>query len=112
LFPSSVFWSAGIMKGAITNAAVVVLSGYTLKIFYSKRFYLIDFFFVMLSLLTLFYIKYYLLIAVIPVMIYAIFDRKAHKAGISKKIRGWTCVLIFIATLISGPHIKNLQSVP
>jgi len=110
LFPSAVFWSAGIMKGALTNAAVVFLAAFALKLFYRKKIYITEIVLALLGVLTLYFIKYYLLIVLLPALIYALFDRRAYKWGLNKGLKASVYVIIIMGTLLVGPLINpNLR---
>jgi len=110
LFPSTVFWSAGILKGVITNASVVFISGFGIKLFYRKKMYFPELVLIGLSLALLFYIKYYLLIVLFPAVLYALFDRRAHRLGLTKPLRGTVYVVILLITILVAPKVNpNLR---
>jgi hypothetical protein len=113
--PSTLFWSAGIMKGTLTNAALIYICAFTIKVFYRKRIYIPEVFLTALSILILYYIKYYLLIVIVPVVLYALFDRKAHRAGIKPAVRSVVYFVLFIGTLIVAPKVNpnlNILKLP
>ena len=62
VMPSLVFWSSGILKGTIANAALVVLIGCVLKIYHHKKLTLVEFFIALLCGFVLLKIKHYLLV--------------------------------------------------
>ena len=109
-FPSTVFWSAGILKGVITNASVVFISGFSLKLFYRKKIHIPEIILSGLSIILLFYIKYYLLIVLFPVILYALFDKRAHRIGLTKPVRGIVYAVILLITILVAPKINpNLR---
>lgn len=115
LLPSTLFWSAGILKGSLTNAAVVFLAGFCLKLFFKKKIYPQDLFLSTVALVILLYIKYYLLILIGPLILYALFDIRAHKAGITKQVRASVYGAIFILTVFIAPSVNpnlNLADLP
>ncbi|MCP4459987.1 MAG: hypothetical protein GY816_18485 [Cytophagales bacterium] len=110
LFPSSVFWSAGILKGVITNASVIFVSAFSIKLFYRKKIHILEIIMAGLAIILLFYIKYYLLIVLFPVVVYALFDHRAHRFGLTKPLRGSVYVAILLTTLLIAPKINpNLR---
>ncbi len=110
LLPSTLFWSTGIMKGALTNPALVFLAAFTLKLFFRKKVHLIELLPISLSLVLLFFIKYYLLIIILPVIVYVLFDRWAFKVGLHKGISGALYAIIITGTLAIAPAINpNLK---
>ena len=110
LFPSSVFWSAGILKGALTNASIVFISAFSIKLFYRKKIHVGEIFITALCVILLFSIKYYLFIVLVPVVLYALFDRRAHRLGLRKYFRGLVYVVILLLTILIAPKINpNLR---
>jgi hypothetical protein len=115
LLPSTVFWSAGIMKGTLTNAAMIYICAFTLKLFYRKKIHVPEVFLTALSVVILYYIKYYLLIVVLPAVLYALFDRKAFRAGIKPIIRSVVYILLLVGTLVVAPKVNpnmNILKLP
>jgi hypothetical protein len=108
--PSTVFWSSGILKGVLTNASIVYISGFSLKLFYRKKIYVPEILITVLSLVLLYYIKYYLLIVLLPAVLYALFDRRAHRIGLTKSVRGTVYACIVLATILFAPNVNpNLR---
>lgn len=115
LLPSTIFWSAGILKGTLTNASVVFLAAMCLKFFFKKKIYSTDIFLSALALVLLLYIKYYILIILSPLIVYAIFDIRAHKYGITPQVRASVYVVLMILTLFIAPSINpnlNVADLP
>jgi hypothetical protein len=109
-FPSCVFWSSGIMKGSLTNAAVVVLAALCIKAFYRKKIWIWDVILAITALMTLYFVKYYLLAVLIPVILYALFDRAAFKMGLTRQLRAIVYVFILLLSALTGPFINpNLR---
>lgn len=106
LFPSTVFWSSGIMKGTLTNAAIVFAAAYLLKVFYRKQILWIETLGLVLSLALLYWIKYYFLMALLPVLLYALLDGQFHRARIAVRYRAIVFSVIVAATLLVGPFIN------
>lgn len=110
LLPSAVFWSAGIMKGALTNASIAFLTAICLKLFYRKQMYWYEFVLVAIAGLLLYFIKYYLLIILLPAILYALFDRRALKAGLTKPVRAIVYLAILAGSIFIAPQIDpNLR---
>ena len=110
LFPSNVFWSAGILKGVLTNASVVFISAFSLKLFYRKKIYVWEIFFTGLCAILLYSIKYYLFVVLLPVVLYVFFDGRAHRMGLSKYFRGLVYVTLLSLTVLIAPIINpNLK---
>ncbi len=115
LVPSTIFWSSGIMKETITNAAVVYICAFALKVFYRKKIYLLEILLTALAITLLYEIKYYILIALLPVVLYAWFDQKAHRNGLHKSIRAVVYGVIILGTLLFAPTVNpnlNLRHMP
>ncbi len=111
LFPSTLFWSSGILKGVLTNASIVYISTLCLKFFYRKKIYATDIILLIISVVLLYFIKYYLFIVIVPVALYALFDRRAHRIGLTKPIRGLVYAIILLATMIVAPKINPNLSI-
>ena len=110
LFPSSVFWSAGILKGVLTNASITFVSAFCLKLFYRKKIHPGEIFITIVCVILLFTIKYYLFIVLLPVVLYALFDRRAHRLGLSKVFRGTVYISILLLTVLAAPKVNpNLR---
>lgn len=110
LLPSTVFWSAGILKGALTNASVVFIAALSLKLFYRKKIHFSEIVLLTLAVVLLFYIKYYLLVTLFPVVLYALFDKRAHRIGLTKPVRGIAYAIILSTTILVAPKINpNLR---
>ena len=115
ILPTTVFWSAGIMKGTLTNASLIYICAFTLKLFYRKKIHVAEIVLTTLSAVILFYIKYYLLIVIVPVVLYALFDRKAYRAGIKPSLRGIVYLFLVVSTLIIAPTVNpnlNVLNLP
>lgn len=115
LLPSTIFWSSGILKGAITNASLVFLSAMCLKLFFRKKIHPYELFLSAISLVILLYIKYYLLILLGPLIIYTLFDIRAHRMGIAKNLRASVYLVILIVTVFAAPSVNpnlNLADLP
>ncbi len=109
-FPSSVFWSSGIMKGTVTNAAIMVLIALTLKTFYQKRLFHADRLLGLLAFLSLLYIKYYLLAILLPILFYVIIDRWANRHGVTQSYRIFFFIILTVSTMAIAPFINpNLR---
>lgn len=59
-FPSVVFWTSGVMKDTLTNGALWLLAGITLRYYYHARLHPVEPVMTALALLLLFYLKFYL----------------------------------------------------
>lgn len=106
LVPSTILWSAGIIKGALANAAIVFLAAFTLKLFFKKKVHLLEALPILTAFLILFYLKYYILIILLPAMLYVLFDRWAFKTGLSKPVRGGFYLVIIVATIGLAPSLN------
>ena len=89
---------------------MVFISAFCLKIFYRKKIYIPEIALVALAVILLFYIKYYLLIVLFPVVIYALFDKWAHRLSLTKTLRGVVYSVILLITILIAPKINpNLR---
>ena len=114
-FPSSVFWSAGIMKGTLTNAALVYLSGVMLKIYYAEKPRSYELLFAVLAGIILWFIKYYVLALFLPLALLLLLNQFALRKGINVGIRIGICLFVFGSILFSAPLLNpnlRLSSLP
>lgn len=106
LVPSTVFWSSGILKDTLTNAAVVYICAFMLKLFYRKKIHIPEVLLTTLSVWLLFSIKYYLLIVLMPLVLYALIDQSMRRGGVKKSVRAMVYSVIVVGTLLVAPPVN------
>jgi len=106
LVPSTIFWSSGILKDTLTNASVVFVAAFMLKLFYRKKIHFAELLVTVLALVVLYFIKYYLLILLLPLMMYALTDRSMHRGGVKTGVRAGVYGFLLLATLLIAPSVN------
>ena len=107
-FPSVVFWTSGIVKESLAMTALFFLTAVFLKVWAKEKISIISILFAIVSVWTIFNLKYYYLAVFIPVTVSALLVRwlcavlKIEAAY--KQLMLWICLLVVGFILITFLH--------
>jgi len=104
--PSVNYWSSGVLKDSICFGAVGYIMYGFLNIFILKKRYFNSLVFISVSILLLFYIKIYILLALSPGIVLWLFS-ELNKSVENKTLRSIMSVLTFIGGTILGLLLVN-----
>jgi hypothetical protein len=109
-FPSTVFWSSGILKGAIIYPSIVWLAGITMKLLYRKNIYWSEYIVSICCALMIYFLAYYLFIILVPVLLFLLVDNHARRLGLPVWVRGASYISVLALAFFLAPQINpNLK---
>jgi hypothetical protein len=99
--PSVVFWGSGILKDTIIMTSLGFATYLIKKIFLDRRFSMMSVLMLFLSLFVIFFVKKYVLLCYMPVVLLWIYMGNLHRIP-SAMVKVLMMPLILVVTLVSG----------